>query len=121
MGPVSDAQLRELYAGCRAFVFPGEEDFGITPLEAQASGRPVLAYGAGGALESVLPGVTGEFFGSQTTECLAEIVSRFDDSRYDPQVIRKHAEGFDTEVFKGKIRAYIKATRAEYEEHVAKI
>lgn len=121
VGPVSDAQLRELYAGCRALVFPGEEDFGITPLEAQASGRPVIAYGAGGALESVVPGVTGEFFGTQTTECLAETVSRFDERRYDPQAIRKHAEGFDTEVFKSKIRAYIKATRAEYEEHVAKI
>jgi glycosyltransferase involved in cell wall biosynthesis len=121
VGPVSDRQLKELYAGCRAFVFPGEEDCGITPLEAQASGRPVIAYGAGGALETVIPGVTGEFFGSQSAQCLAEIVSRFNEKRYDPQVIRKHAEGFDTEVFKQKIRSYIEVTRAEYDTYLAKI
>src|SRR5689334_14945546 len=121
MGTLPDAAVREHMARCRALIFPGEEDFGITPVEAQASGRPVIAYGAGGALESVVQGVTGEFFGTQTTECLAETVSRFDERRYDSQAIRKHAESFDTEVFKSKIRAYIKATRAEYEEHVAKI
>lgn len=118
-GPVGDARLKELYAGCRAFIFPGEEDFGITPLEAQASGRPVIAYGAGGALETVVQGVTGEFFGTQTAECLAETVSRFDERRYDPQTIRKHAESFDIEVFKGKIAAFIAARLAEYDKRLA--
>jgi len=106
-GPVSDAQLRELYADCRAFIFPGEEDFGISPLEAQASGRPVIAYGAGGALETVLPGVTGEFFGAQSPASLAEVVRNFDERRYDSQVIRRHAEGFDTEVFKSKVATFV--------------
>lgn len=108
-GPVSDAQLKELYAGCRAFIFPGEEDFGITPLEAQASGRPVIAYGAGGALETVLPGVTGEFFSTQTADSLADTISNFDESRYDTRAIRKHAEAFDTEVFKSKVKSFVEA------------
>ncbi|HST05471.1 MAG TPA: glycosyltransferase [Chloroflexia bacterium] len=121
MGPVGDPRLKELYANCRAFIFPGEEDFGITPLEAQASGRPVIAYGAGGALETVVQGVTGEFFGTQTAECLAETVSRFDESRYNSQAIRKHAENFDTEVFKGKIAAFIASSVTEYDKRLAEI
>src|SRR5207302_8397033 len=98
VGAVPDAELKKLYAQCKAFIFPGQEDFGIAPLEAQASGRPVIAYGAGGALETVLPGVTGEFFTDQTTEALAHTLSRFDPSEYDPAIIRRHAQKFDTEV-----------------------
>jgi glycosyltransferase involved in cell wall biosynthesis len=107
VGSVSDAELKKLYAGCKAYIFPGQEDFGISPLEAQASGRPVIAYGAGGALETVVPGATGEFFTEQSVESLAEVISRFDDKSYDPQTIRHHAEGFDVEVFKRKIAAFI--------------
>jgi glycosyltransferase involved in cell wall biosynthesis len=107
IGSVPDTRLKELYADCRAFIFPGEEDFGITPLEAQASGRPVIAYGAGGALETVVQGVTGEFFSAQTAESLAGTVSIFDERKYDPQTIRRHAEGFDTEVFMSKVSAFI--------------
>jgi glycosyltransferase involved in cell wall biosynthesis len=100
LGRVSDADLRRLYARCRAFVFPGEEDFGLTPHEAQASGRPVIAYGAGGALETVRAGVTGEFFGASTVDSLASAVAAFQSDRYDPREIRRHAEGFDVAVFK---------------------
>jgi len=107
LGSASDAGLKELYAGCKAFIFPGEEDFGISPLEAQAAGRPVIAYGAGGALETVLPGVTGEFFSEQTPEALAEVISGFNPQQYNPQTVRQHAEGFDTEVFKRKISEFI--------------
>lgn len=107
VGSVADSELKRLYAGCRAFIFPGMEDFGISPLEAQASGRPVIAYGAGGALETVVPGVTGEFFTEQTAASLAGVVSRFDARQYDPAVIRRHAETFDTEVFKRRIAEFV--------------
>ncbi|NLS76115.1 MAG: glycosyltransferase family 4 protein, partial [Chloroflexi bacterium] len=76
LGRLSDAEVREQYAGCRAFVFPGEEDFGITPVEAQAAGRPVIAYAGGGALDTVLDGETGILFRDKTPEALAEAVMR---------------------------------------------
>lgn len=107
LGKMQDAELKRLYAGCKAFIFPGMEDFGITPLEAQASGRPVIAYGAGGALETVVPGVTGEFFKEQTAGSLAEVVSGFNPNDYDQAAIRRHAETFDTEVFKRRIAEFV--------------
>jgi len=103
----SGGELAELYSGCRAFIFPGEEDFGITPLEAQASGRPVIAYGAGGALETVIDNETGRFFHEQTPDALAETVRRFDPDTWDTQKIRQHAEKFDEEVFKENIRNFV--------------
>jgi glycosyltransferase involved in cell wall biosynthesis len=115
LGSLPDADLKRLYASCRAFIFPGQEDFGITPLEAQASGRPVIAYGAGGALETVVAGMTGEFFTEQSAGCLAEVVARFDERSYDPVEIRRHAEGFDTEVFKRKIEKFVSSKLAEQE------
>lgn len=107
LGRVSDAELVDLYSGCRAFIFPPIEDAGITPLEAMASGRPVIAYGQGGALESVVEGVTGEFFTEQTADSLALVMKNFDTSKYDPQKIRAHAEKFDKEVFKQKIQKIV--------------
>ena len=77
LGKVSDKELRELYARCRAFLLPGEEDFGMTPVEALASGKPVIAYGRGGALETVPEG-GGVFFGEQTAESFAEAIERFE-------------------------------------------
>jgi glycosyltransferase involved in cell wall biosynthesis len=113
LGGVSEATLKGLYARCRCFIFPGEEDFGIAPLEAQASGRPVIAYGAGGALETVIPGITGEFFTEQTPDALADVVSRFNESAYDPVDIRHHAEKFDIEMFKHRIADFISTKLAE--------
>ena len=107
LGSVSETDLKRLYADCKCFIFPGQEDFGIAPLEAQASGRPVIAYGAGGALETVVPTVTGEFFTEQSAEALAYVVSRFDPDDYDSYLIRRHAEKFDTEVFKERISDFI--------------
>ena len=106
-GALPDGDVRKLYAGCRAFIFPGQEDFGITPLEAQASGRPVIANGVGGALETVVPHQTGEFFSPQTSEALARVVSRFNANDYDPAAIRQHAESFDREVFKRRIKQFV--------------
>ncbi len=97
------------YAHCRAFLFPGEEDFGITPLEAQASGRPVIAYSAGGALASVIDGVTGVFFKEQTVENLASVLEAFDEHKFDPQTTRNHALEFDMPRFHRRILQFIEA------------
>jgi len=102
VGRVSDEELADLYSKAVAFIFPPNEDAGITPLEAMASGRPVLAFGEGGALESVVAGVTGEFFSRQTAESLTKAIKDFNPARYDPEKIRAHALTFDKEVFKKK-------------------
>jgi glycosyltransferase involved in cell wall biosynthesis len=99
LGRVSDDELRDLYARCRAFIFPGEEDFGIAPVEAQACGRPVIAYAAGGALDTVVDGVTGTYFREQTADSLADAVLRFDSATWDSSVIRANAERFSVDTF----------------------
>ncbi len=109
LGRLSDKEVLYYYAHCRAFLFPGEEDFGITPLEAQASGRPVIAYSAGGALASVIDGVTGAFFKEQTVESLASVLETFDEHRFDPQTIRNHALEFDMPRFHRRILQFIEA------------
>lgn len=109
LGWVDEATRRTLFARCRAFIFPGVEDFGITPLEAMAAGRPVIAYAAGGALETVLDGVTGRFFRPQTAAALAAAVAMSRGDHYDPQRIRRHAEGFGQAVFAEKMRGYIQS------------
>lgn len=103
LGYVPDSELPELMARCRAFLFPGLEDFGIAPVQAMASGRPVIAYRGGGALDTVIPGETGEFFNKQTVESLGEVLSEFDPTRYDSARIRAHALTFDTRIFEEKI------------------
>lgn len=124
LGWQDDAALARLYAGCRAFVFPGEEDFGITPLEAQACGRPVIAYGAGGALETVVglnaaevsypPGFqppageepTGLFFTRPDAEGLVRAVLRFEaeEAKFRPEAARRQALRFGRERFKEEAR-----------------
>lgn len=115
LGRVSDAELTRLYARCRALVFCAEEDFGIVPLEAMASGRPVIAFGRGGARETVVDGVTGLFFDAQTAESLQAALDRFEASEagFDPAVIRRHAEGFGRERFVREIRGLIDRWLAE--------
>lgn len=117
LGRVSEDELRRQMSGCRALVFPGEEDFGLAPLEAQASGRPVIAYAAGGALDTVREGVTGTYFRQQTVESLVQTLSEFDD-RFDPHTVRAHALTFDTAQFKQRLYAVL---AEKYEAHVAGI
>jgi glycosyltransferase involved in cell wall biosynthesis len=106
-GYVEDAELGRLLAGCRALVFPGEEDFGITPLEANACGRPVVAFRAGGALDTIEPGVTGVFFAKPTAESLIEAVEESGKIKWDPIVIRRHASRFDPAAFRNRMAHFV--------------
>jgi glycosyltransferase involved in cell wall biosynthesis len=130
LGWVEDRALAELYASCQALIFPGEEDFGITPLEAHASGRPVIAYGKGGVLETVVPlnsfqrgeslnqAPTGVFFAEPTSSSLIAAVEYFEKEgdSFDPTSIRLHASSFSRERFKFQIKEYIEARLKEWRE-----
>ena len=107
LGRVSHEDLPDLLAHCRALVFPGLEDFGITPLQAMASGRPVIAFAGGGALDYVREGETGCLFHKQSYEALATVMQRFDVQQFDSGIIRQFAVRFDQSVFQQKIRRFI--------------
>ncbi|MBN1887727.1 MAG: glycosyltransferase [Thermoflexales bacterium] len=108
LGRVGDEQAADLLARCKALLFPGVEDFGITPLQAQAAGRPVIAYAGGGALDSVIEGHTGLLFRQPTAEALAQAVLALDDLALDPASIRAHAASFDVSVFEQKLKAFVR-------------
>jgi glycosyltransferase involved in cell wall biosynthesis len=122
LGQVDESRLRNVYAQCRALLFAADEDFGMVPLEAQSYGRPVIAYGKGGALETVLgtfppiraqangvSEITGVFFQEQTADSLANAIRSFEsaEERFLPQQIQLHARKFDTSVFLDRLRSYI--------------
>ncbi len=110
LGWQNDLELSRLYAGCRALIFPGIEDFGIVPLEAMASGKPVIAFAKGGALETVVDGSrfpAGLFFHEQSVQALKDSIAKFSTSKFDPLTIRAHAERFARPRFKEKIRVYV--------------
>lgn len=109
LGYVADEELVDLYAKCLALIFPQEEDFGLVPVEAQASGRPVIAYGRGGALETVKNGETGLFFYPHTAKALAETVKIFNATKFDSKVIRAWAENFSESAFKQKFKDIVEA------------
>jgi glycosyltransferase involved in cell wall biosynthesis len=110
LGWRGDEEVRELYRHCRLLLFPGEEDFGIVPLEAMACGRPVVAFRRGGATETVAEGVSGLFFDEQTVESLAEAVARAAATAWNPGAIRAHAEGFGVPRFLAEMAACVKRT-----------
>jgi len=104
---VSDEEVAESFAEAEAFIFAAHEDFGITPVEAMASGTPVIAYRAGGALDYVAEGKTGEFFNIQTTDSLSDALRTFEPKDFDEQEIRKHAERFSDDSFRRNIKKYL--------------
>jgi glycosyltransferase involved in cell wall biosynthesis len=113
LGKLSDKEVIHYYTHCRAFIFPGEEDFGITPLEAQACGRPVIAYGAGGALATIIDGITGIFFHKQTVKSLMTALASFNEHMFNPLVIHNHALEFDISRFQHRILQFIETKMNE--------
>jgi glycosyltransferase involved in cell wall biosynthesis len=107
LGRASDKDVEYYVSRCRALLFPGEEDFGMAPLEVAAAGRPTIAYRAGGAVETVIENVTGVFFNSQTPEDLGDAIERFELKEWSPDRLRQHAEGFSLEVFQRRFRAFL--------------
>lgn len=107
LGKVDDEKKAELYSKCLAFINPQEEDFGITVVEAMASGRPVIAYKKGGATETVIENKTGKFFHEQTADDLYNVLKNFNSNHFNPREIREHAKQFSKEKFKEKIKNFI--------------
>ncbi|MDA3840654.1 MAG: glycosyltransferase [Patescibacteria group bacterium] len=107
LGRISDEEKAKLYSECRAFINPQDEDFGITAVEAMATGRPVIAYRKGGATETVIEGETGEFFDLQNVNSIFNIISSFDYKAYDSKAIREHALKFSVERFKKEIKDFV--------------
>ena len=97
----------ELLRGCKAFLFPGLEDFGIAPLEAMAAGRPVIAFAGGGALDTITPGLCGELFDEQTPESLLTALVNFEARSYDPAACRAQAGRFSVETFRRRLSDYV--------------
>lgn len=126
LGWLGEDELKRYYAECRALIFPGEEDFGIVPVEVQAFGKPVIAYGKGGLLETVKgkwmrqdepsneEEFTGLFFEQQTVDDLIRAVNAFDNLKFDPSKIRAHALAFDKEIFKEKIRSSVQSKLEDF-------
>ncbi|MFN8459045.1 MAG: glycosyltransferase [Anaerolineae bacterium] len=106
-GRLPDAAVAELMANCRAFLFPGFEDFGIAPVEAQATGRPVIAFGQGGALDTIIEGQTGLFFREQSVDALAATIEQFEQLSFDPAAARANAERFSVERFKQELGDFV--------------
>lgn len=111
IGRQSRIVVRDLLRRCDAFLFPGLEDFGIAPVEAMACGQPVVAFAGGGALDTVVPGQTGEFFAAQQVQSLAATLSSFDARRYDPRACRDQAERFSRAAFRRRMMAFLTEER----------
>lgn len=107
LGRQPDEIVTKYASRCRALIFPGEEDFGMVPLEINASGRPVIAYQAGGAMETVISGATGMFFKEQTVDSVCQAIEEFETKRWNRGLMRRHAEKFDTRVFAERVADFL--------------
>ena len=112
IGRRPDKEVTDLLLGCSALIFPTHEDFGIVPVEAMAAGKPVIAYGKGGALETVVPGITGEFFSKQTSDAIIGTVKKFNQKKYKPEACRAQARKFSEDEFKRKIKFFVEEAYA---------
>jgi len=118
LGRINEKEKAELLSKAKAFIHPQLEDLGITPIEAMASGRPVIAYGVGGATETIIPGKTGLFFHKQTWESLLDAVIKFENNNWNSQDIRNHAMRYDTELFKEKISSYVENKYQKFQQEL---
>lgn len=107
LGRVSDVDVEYFVSRCRALLFPGEEDFGMVPLEVAAAGRPTIAYHGGGALETIIEHETGIFFNKQIPESLGDAIERFEKETWSTEVLRRHAEGFSISVFQDRFCSFL--------------
>ncbi len=113
LGFLPDAEVVRLIGEARALLFPGEEDYGLVPIEAAAAGTPTIAFGAGGALETVVAGVTGEFFPEARAESLAAVLRGFERARYPAERLRAHAEAYSPERFRRRLHELVDRVVAE--------
>ena len=115
LGRINDKEQAQLYAGARAFIHPQEEDFGITPVESMAAGRPVIAWRRGGATETVKEGVSGTFFDEQSWEELADCMIRFSERDWNPQTIKAYAETFSRKRFEEQMQTFVQKEWEKYQ------
>lgn len=113
LGRVDFSELKQHFAACKALIFPGAEDFGMIPVEVMASGRPVIAYGKGGALDTIIDGATGLLFQDQSIDSLLDAIERFEASEFDRDVIQAHAAKFGPDEFRAKISALLRSKGIE--------
>jgi glycosyltransferase involved in cell wall biosynthesis len=106
-GRLPDRQVDNVVSRCRGLIFPGEEDFGMAPIEVAAAGRPTIAFRAGGAVETVVENITGVFFNEQTVECLIDAVQRFEQVEWSAEIIRAHAEQYGQSVFRTRFSRFL--------------
>ena len=114
LGWQPDEEVARYLTGAKGLIFPGEEDFGILPVEAQAAGCPVIAYGKGGALETVIANRTGVFFPEQNADSIVEAVERFERISFDRNAIAAHAREFDEKVFSRRVDDFVKKSYDDF-------
>ena len=117
LGKINDEDLKAVYQNAKALIFPQIEDFGIVPLEAMASGTPVIAYGMGGALETVMDGISGLFFDEQTPESLTKAIRKFEKTDWNPALTSKSVEKFSAPRFRAELRHYLEDAWTEHRKY----